>query len=1550
MSITAHDRVCSFSAIFFALLLLCLPLTGVAQPELYRFDHLSLEQGLSQSNIQYILQDHFGFIWFSTQDGLNKYDGYTFTVYSHDPYSQTSIAGNSLNQLFEDHNGNIWILLGIGGINKFDRATETFTYYSHDPNNDNSLSDNNVTSILEDNAGRIWIGTPTGLNRLDPETGKFTHFQFVDKKSGASGDNVITTMLKDSSGTLWIGTHSGVKKFEFPDDHLSRYVLGLTNPNITALLDDNKGSLWIGTEGGLNKLEKKTGKITRYMHYENDPNSIAGNFITCLTIQNDSILWVGSTEGLTKFNTETSRYTRYQHKAQDQFSISQNRIASLLVDTHGTLWITTAEGHLNVLDPQTNRIQLLRNNPLNPMSLSHNSVSFIMEDKSRTIWVGTQGGGINKFSRVKQKFWSYQHDPLSNTGLSSNSISAIAEGRNGILWIGTTDNGLNKYNPVTGTVTYFKHNPNNTNSLSSNAVTSVYQDQEGITWIGTRYGLDAFNEATTSFKHFRHSSSNPKSISSNVINCIIESHDGNIWVGTDSGLNRYDKKTKIFSTYLPDSSNTHSLSSRLVWSLFEDSDGILWVGTAVGGLNRFNPSNNSFDRFEYNPAVTNGINNRTVDVIYEPHPVNGKKSNLLWIGTYSGGLNLFDKAKQEFSYFTEKDGLSNNRINGILEDNSGNLWLSTNKGLSKFTPATKRFRRYDFTDGLQSNEFIRGAYCKTSTGEMFFGGINGMNSFYPGTIYDNPYIPPVVLTNFMKFDKRMKFSTDVSSLNEVTFSYEDNFFSIEFSALDYASPSKNQYSYKMEGFDNEWIYAGSRRFASYTNLDPGTYIFRYKGSNNDGVWNDTGGLVTIHITPPFYKTKLFRASSILFVLLVVYGTYRFRVRNIQAQKKKLELLVTERTHELNAKTQELEKAHHELEQRVLDRTVELRASNELLRKLKEFNENLIQTMAEGIMVYNEKGFVTYVNPAIAEQLAYPHDELIGKHWSQFVPSNMHHIINEADKRRMQGISDHYEIQLIRKDGVRNYFLVGGSPIFENGIFAGTFTVFTNITERKHAEEQIQDQAALIESARDAIVVCDIEGRIIYWNTSAEIIYGWKKGDVLNKNLGDLLYQEGSPEHTEALRSVLERGEWTGELHQTRNDKKIVIVDSRWTLLHDQEGFPKSILLINTDITERVKLQMQFLRTQRLESLGTLASGIAHDLNNVLSPILLAVQIIKNKTTDEGSKRLLETLESSAKRASGIVRQVLTFARGAEGKKESLQSKHFIKELETIIAETFPKSIQLKTEIQNDLWTVSADPTQLHQVLLNLCVNARDAMPDGGTLTLGVENVLLDEVTSRFHPQAKAGTYVAFSVEDTGTGMSKEVVEKIFEPFFTTKGIGKGTGLGLSTVSGIVKSHGGFVNIYSEPGKGSTFKVYLPSGSVALEEKQSILTNLPSGNGETILVVDDEIAIRQITKGTLETYGYKIFTANNGIEAEELFRTHQQEIQLVITDMMMPLRGGAETITILKELKPKLKFIVTSGLVSHEHATAELGKHVSAFLPKPYTAEKLLRTISEVING
>lgn len=1485
-------------------------------------------------------------MWFSTQDGLNMYDGYSFKVYRHDPQDISTLAGNYLTQLYEDNNGNIWTFLGIGGINMLDRNTGAFVYYTFDPKNENSLSGNIVTAIHHDKEDMMWIGTNVGLDKLDLNKGTFTHYRYVGKDSAELQSNIVNVIYEDKSGSIWFGTNYGLKKYDRKNEQFSRYALNLSNPVITTIKEDKQGNLWIGTKSGLSKFDIQSGKFTSYRHYPHDPNSLIGENVTSLLLDNNERLWVATTNGLALFDEQHSTFIRFTHEHDNPYSLSRNNITSLFEDSFGLIWIITSERELLAFDKQSSRFKLIIHNPYDEKSLSHNDVSFVFEDRSATVWFGTYGGGINKLSRKKLKFNLFRHDPLSSYSLSSNSVSAIYEDNAGILWVGTQDNGLNRFDRRKETAQYFTNDPTRETSISNESVTAIMEDKDGTLWVGTRNGLNIFNKQTNSFDHLNKLEEVLPAGSNLQINALLQDHHGYLWIATETGLFRYDKSKKSYKHFLFDASNPKSISSNNDWCLYEDSDSVLWIGTAVGGLNKYIPETEDFERISYESSNPKGLNNRTVTVIYESK----LNKNYLWIGTYSGGLNLYDKASKTFKYFTEKDGLSNNRVNGILEDIDGYLWISTIGGITKFNPTTWKARVFDFTDGLQSNEFIRASYWKTRTGEMFFGGINGMNSFYANDIKDNQYIPAVVLSAFKKFDKEIRFDRFVSLIQEVQLSYVDNFFSIEFAALDYTAPQKNQYAYMMEGFDEKWILSGSRRYASYTNLDPGTYTFRFKGSNNDGIWNETGRSIILTITPPFYKTLWFRILAGIFIVGFVYGSYRLRVRNIHSQKKKLGEEVKQRTQELLLRTDELQKARDLLEHRVLERTAELRESNESLRKLKEFNENVVQTMAEGILVDDENERITYVNPALATLLGYDMQELIGKRWSDLVPSNLKHVARSAQERRKQGVVDHYEMQIIRKDGSRITLLIGGSPLFENETFIGTIGVFTDLSERIRSEEQIKNQAALIENAHDAIAVCDLDGRISYWNKSAEVIYGWKKEEIQEKNVNEVLYKEYSPEIVDALRTVLDKGEWTGELQQITKNEKGVIVDSRWTLLKDREGFPKSILLINTDITEKVKLQMQFLRTQRLESLGTLASGIAHDLNNVLAPILMAIQILKKKFADEPSQRMLDTLETSAKRGSDIVKQVLTFARGAEGKRDELQPKHLVKEVQSIINETFPKSIVLKTNIQSGIWTVFGDATHLHQVLLNLCVNARDAMPQGGTLNIALENISLDDTYVRFHPLAKQGNHVVFSVSDTGTGIPPEVMEKIFEPFFTTKGIGKGTGLGLSTVNGIIKGHGGFITVYSEVNRGTTFKVYLPastSSEAARQETKQI--NLPAGNGELILVVDDEAAVRQVTKGTLETFGYKVVTASDGIEAEAIYREQRQRIALVLTDIMMPSRDGVATVKILREINPNVKIVVASGLVSHDTLTTEITSIVKTFITKPYTAERLLKTIHEALN-
>lgn len=541
---------------------------------------------------------------------------------------------------------------------------------------------------------------------------------------------------------------------------------------------------------------------------------------------------------------------------------------------------------------------------------------------------------------------------------------------------------------------------------------------------------------------------------------------------------------------------------------------------------------------------------------------------------------------------------------------------------------------------------------------------------------------------------------------------------------------------------------------------------------------------------------------------------------------------------------------------------------------------------------------------------------------------------------LTGQGDHEVDMEAMKAGAADYLdkSLLGAPLLERSI--------RYAIERKQAEQKIREQAALLDIATDAIIVRDLNNKILFWNKGAERLYGWQAINVLGKNSQKLLYKSKSFQFEAALKSVINQGEWQGELQQLTKDGRNLVVESRWTLVYDQAKQPKSILSVSTDITEKKQLEAQFLRTQRLESIGTLASGIAHDLNNVLTPILMTAQLLETQLHDDYSKRLLPILIANARRGAALVKQVLSFARGLEGKFTIIQIKHIVTEIKHILKETFPKSIAVSIDIPPNLGTLCGDATQLHQVLMNLCVNARDAMPNGGTLTIAAKTIFIDENYVRLNLDAKVGSYIFLTVTDTGTGIPSEILDRIFEPFFTTKEIGKGTGLGLSTVIGIIKGHGGFVKVYSELGKGTQFQVYFP----AVDTPSTLLTTdseLPRGQGELILVVDDEVAIREITKASLETYNYKVITASNGIEAVAIYAEHYEQISLVLTDMMMPSMDGPTTIKTLKKINSKVKIIAVSGLSSSENLTKAASSGVKTFLAKPYTTKELLETIQRI---
>ena len=885
------------------------PVSSFKPDQPIKFEHISLEQGLSQSSVYCILQDNKGFMWFGTEDGLNKYDGYTFTHYRHIPGDPTSLSHNHIRAMIEDDQGTLWIGTDGGGLNAFDRDTEQFVRYQggRGPHN---VSSDFIRAIFLDQEGILWIGTEgNGLSRFDRSKNRFTHY------------------------------------YHNPDDPYS-----LSDNVVHAIYQARDGTLWIGTDGrGINRFDRSTNRFIHYQHDPHDPHSLSSSAVRTIFQDRDGALWIGTDDrGLDKFDPSTGHFIHYQNDPQDPDSLGHNAVRAIFQDREGLLWIATFGGGLDVLDLDgacgTNTEQFIhhRNDLSNVRSLSSDAIWSIYEDREGILWVGTHGGGINKFDKFTEPFIHCRARPNDPNSLNNNLIYAIQQDQDRVLWIGTGGGGLNKLDRSTGEVTHYQNDPYDPFSLRSNLVRAIHKDGEGVLWLGTGAGgIDKFDRSTGRFTHY-----DPHNSSTDQVLTIYQDRDGVLWIGTaGSGIYWFDRATESFihpgtratESFIP---NPGCVGGGYIKAIHKDRSGLLWIGSG-GGLSKIDRERRMCALYQKNPQDPHSLSHNIVTSVYED------QEGTLWVGTFGGGLNKFDRETETFIHYSEKDGLPNDMVYGILEDKGGCLWLSTNRGLSRFDPHTETFKNYDVSDGLQSNEFNGGAYFKSDSGEMFFGGINGFNAFYPSDLRGkNTYVPPVVLTYLAQGGEEVNVAQAPESVGEITFHWPNNFFEFEFAALSYARPEKNQYAYKLEGLEKDWVYVGTRRFGRYTSLPGGMYTLRIKGSNNDEVWNETGASIKITVVPPFWGTWWFKGIVALALVAGAIGGYRLRIRNVEARSRELERQVERRTAELRQEVEQRLQVEEALRQSEMEKAVAAERS----RLARELHDAVTQTLFSASLI------------------------------------------------------------------------------------------------------------------------------------------------------------------------------------------------------------------------------------------------------------------------------------------------------------------------------------------------------------------------------------------------------------------------------------------------------------------------------------------------------------------------------------------------------------------------------------------------------------------------
>jgi ligand-binding sensor domain-containing protein/signal transduction histidine kinase len=1281
-----------------------------------KFKHIN--EGLSQSTVQAIIQDNKGFIWIGTNNGLNRYDGTEFTIYESLANNSTSLSDKRITALCEDSSGAIWIGTSLG-LNRYDRNHDYFIRYFADAAKPGTISDDAITSIVQDSAGNLWIGTDAGINRYDRERDRFIIY---DEKKGLLSTQV-NEIAKDSKGNLWAATQGGFLHFFdaasdrfIPHKEFNEQLSELSVQTVGAMAGDAQGNLWLGTSGYGIVILKEDKPCIHYIHDDNDPGSLAHDVIMSLYKDCSERMWVGTENyGLDLFNREDKNFTHFSYNPNDTYSLSSNSIYSIFEDKEGKLWVGTFHTGLNVMDPYQEKFSHYRHIANLKNSLSNNIVTTVLEDASGNLWIGTDGGGLNYFNPKHNSFRHYRQEPQ---GLKSDAVLSLCYDDDTNLWIGTWAGGINVYNSHNNSFTYY--------------------NQENC-------GLE----------------------NNNIYN-LLKASDGKIYIGTNGGgLSIFDKTHNTFVTHRYNSTDTMSLSSDVIRCIYQDRAGTIWVGTYSEGLNRLQEDDTGKITFKRYQNANSKISDGHITSMYED-----VKGNF-WVGTLDGGLNRMDRNTGDCKVYRKEEGLPGNSVMGILEDFSGNLWISTGSGLCKFNPDKETFRIYNLSDGLQGKEFSLNAAYKTRRGDLLFGGRSGFNLFNPEQVRDNPHTPAVYITGFRIQNKPVKVGDEksplkrhVSETEELVLSYKQSFLSFDYVGINYSHGDKNQYAYILEGLEEEWNYVGIQRTASYTNLSPGDYVFRVKAANNDNRWNEQGVCIKITIDPPFWVTWWFRLLAVLTIMAGAYLWYRQRMNRIRRQNRELEQKVAERTEDLRNKTIALEASKKE-------------------------TDDILHTVSEGLFLLNRKH-------QLGSQYAMVLEKIFEK--EKLAHSNFFDLIKEGITKESLSTIKRYFSLLFKKD-IDEEILDSLNPLIHMEIHIGKQKQLKHLAfefSRIYNKEGVITE--LMASVRDITEQVLLEQKLVESEKRTNRQLNWMLSilHVEPDMLQDFI--ESVQREVDAIEGIL-------DLDFGRNNFKMRL-----------EKIYRSMHLIKGNAS---LLALQFFADQ------------AHQFEDIISGIQKKERIVANDF--QSLKEKLKDIRESIKEVHGLldrIHKLHTQMRPKRSYEQKMLLQSFINLTEQM-GQDSGKNIQLNHDDFNINDIPHKNQLLVKEILIQLL---RNAIAHGIELPEERENAGKSAQAKIEISTSRIKDSFIIRVRDDGRGLqieklrqrakesgkwpekevnhwtTEQVINSIFVSGITTSDDItqiSGRGVGMDLVKKELETHKGTIDIKFENGKYSEFKIKLP---------------------------------------------------------------------------------------------------------------------------------------------